>query len=235
MKYVLPLAVLLIAGCAGSRVRSNYQPPQPEPREVREHPEWNPSGKKKDDGPTTVPGAGTSLEDVTASKVDALWHPAWKIIEPLSTDTFEVQQPSNPVRKTQRFEVWRGDRLIGMAIVESAGLTTAKLRLDRPKEEGTELAVGDQVLSRLWMPTRKLHVALHGTYEPPNETMTKAELTMQLEFHGCIVDDKLGVGTDIVIIGSNLLADEWYRKARSDIRFETMKDEDAAKYFDPPK
>lgn len=235
MKYSLLIAIALVAGCAGPRLRSNYHPPQPEPRQVREHPEWNPSAHRQAADPKQVPYSGTELEDVTVPAVDFLWHEGWKITEPLSADSFEVQQPTNPVLKYQRFEVWRGEQFLGMAIVESVSGATARMRLDSPAAEAIRLAKGDQVLSRLWLPTRPLHVALHGTYEPPNETMSKAELTMRLEFAGCIVDEKVGIGTDLVILGTNLLGDEWYRKARNDLRFETMKEDDARKYFDPPK
>ncbi|MCB9895283.1 MAG: hypothetical protein H6839_12595 [Planctomycetes bacterium] len=230
MKSVVSIVVLLLAGCGGDRVRTNYTPPKPEPQPAREHPQWNPQPK-----PEEIPYSGTELEDVTTAAADELWHPAWKIIEPLSPTQFEVDQPTNPVRMNQRFEVWRGDRFLGMAIVESAGKTRARLRLDRPEEDDGELAAGDQVLSRLWMPTRKLHVALHGTFEPPNESMGRDALTAQLEFAGSVVDEKVGPETDLVIIGSNLLGDSWYRKARNDLRFETMKDEDAAMYFQPAK
>ncbi|MCA8916210.1 MAG: hypothetical protein KDB90_12440 [Planctomycetes bacterium] len=231
MKYVVALAVLLVAGCAGSRIRSNYTPPQPEPKEVREHPEWNPSANKAETG---EPPAVANEPSPTSKPADDLWITGWKIGVQLEDRTFEVQQPSNPVRKMQRFEVWRGQTLLGMAIVESARAKTARLRLDRPKNEDTTLAPGDIVLSRLWLPTRDKHVALHGEFKPPTEQMSRQELEFALELAGCTLDEKLTAKTDLVIIGHNLLGDDWYRRMRSDLHFEVMKASDAAAYFDPP-
>ena len=232
MKCVLTLIILLIAGCAGSRVRNNYHPPKPEQQPVREHPEWNPSKHKDEAG---EPPAVANEPPPTSKPADDLWITGWKIGVQLEDRTFEVQQPSNPVRKMQRFEVWRGQTLLGMAIVESVGAETASLRLDRPKSADTTLAAGDIVLSRLWLPTRDKHVALHGEFKPPTEQMSHKELELALELAGCTVDEKASAETDLVIIGHNLLGDDWYRRMRSDLHFEIMKASDAAAYFDPPK
>ena len=92
---------------------------------------------------------------------------------------------------------------------------------------------GDKLVSQLWQDGQFLTVALHGDYEPPNEAYSKARLIELLKQAGVNVVDKVQPGTDVVILGSNLLGDEWYRRARNDLRFETLKEDDVRLYVDP--
>jgi hypothetical protein len=38
---------------------------------------------------------------------------------------------------------------------------------------------------------------------------------------------------DLVILGSNLFGDEWYREARNDLRFAAMQEDSIRLYVDP--
>lgn len=148
----------------------------------------------------------------------------------VSGNTFGLPQARNPIRTGQRFEVWRGDDFVGMAEVASANGSRASCR-----GESIEVKKGDVILSHLWRPDRRLRVALHGTFEPGDAVMTREQLTRALKAYGCEVWDRVMPGIDLVILGANLLSDKWYRRARSDLRFETMRDDDAVRYLVPPK
>ncbi|MCC6465074.1 MAG: hypothetical protein IT463_07030 [Planctomycetes bacterium] len=143
------------------------------------------------------------------------------------------------VRVGQRFEIWRlhgreRDEVIGVVEVmrtlsDHFSLCTVLSLVN----EGEPVRKGDKVISRLWHRGKFMTVALHGTFEPPNQAYSKERLAELLKLAGVRVVDKVQPGTDIVILGSSLLSDEWYRKARDDIRFETLKEEDVRLYVDP--
>jgi hypothetical protein len=146
---------------------------------------------------------------------------------------------SDGVKQGQRFEVWRlhgyeKDEFVG--VVEIVRMLSAHYSLctvltltnaDDPVRKG------DKIVSQLWQDGEFLTVALHGDYEPPNEAYSKARLTELLKLAGVTVVEKVQPGTDMVILGSNLLGDEWYRRARNDLRFETLKEDDVRLYVDP--
>lgn len=155
--------------------------------------------------------------------------------ELVSSSVFSLPQTSNPLRVGQRVEVWRGRHCLGMAEVQGVADWRARLELVAPKVEGTEVKAGDAVRSRLWHPDRALRVAAHGTFSEPSEIYTKEELKELLEAAGCDYRERVEPGVDLVILGSNLLADEWYRRARNDLRFETMREDDVRAYFLPPE
>jgi hypothetical protein len=143
------------------------------------------------------------------------------------------------IRNGQRFEVWRlhgfeKDEFVG--VVEIVRMLSAHYSLATVltlSNEDDPVRKGDKVVSQLWQDGEFLTVALHGTYEPPNEAYSKERLTELLKQAGVRVVDKVQPGTDVVILGSLLLNDEWYRRARNDLRFETMKENDVRIYVDP--
>ncbi|MCB9894887.1 MAG: hypothetical protein H6839_10590 [Planctomycetes bacterium] len=146
---------------------------------------------------------------------------------------------SDGVRIGQRFEVWRlhgfeKDEFVG--VVEIVRMLSAHYSLCTVlslTNDADPVRKGDQIVSALWHNGKFLTVALHGTYEPPNEAYSKERLTELLKEAGVRVVDKVQPGTDVVILGSNLLGDEWYRRARSDLRFDTLKEDDVRLYVDP--
>ncbi|MCA8915634.1 MAG: hypothetical protein KDB90_09500 [Planctomycetes bacterium] len=146
---------------------------------------------------------------------------------------------SDGVRIGQRFEVWRlhgfeKDEFVG--VVEIVRMLSAHYSLCTVlslSNDNDPVRKGDQIVSALWHNGKFLTVALHGTYEPPNEAYSKERLTELLKEAGVRIVDKVQPGTDVVILGSNLLGDEWYRRARSDLRFDTLKEDDVRLYVDP--
>lgn len=142
------------------------------------------------------------------------------------------------VRAGQRFEVWRlhgreQDAVVGVIeIVRTLSEHYSLCTVLSLVNDSDPVRKNDKIISRIWHKGRFLTVALHGTFEPPNQAYTAARLIELLKLQGCTIVEKVQPGTDIVITGSNLLGDEWYRKARDDIRFETLKEEDVRVYVD---
>ncbi len=146
---------------------------------------------------------------------------------------------SDGVKAGQRFEIWRihgrdRDELIGVVEIVRAlsahySLCTV-LSLVNVKEP---VRKGDKLISHLWHAGRFLTVAMHGEFEPPNQSYTKERLAELLKQMGCRVADKVQPGVDLVILGSNLFGDEWYRDARNDLRFSTLKEDAIRLYVDP--
>ena len=139
----------------------------------------------------------------------------------------------------QRFEVWRlhgrkKDVVIGVIeIVRTLSDHYSLCTVLSLVSEKDPIRRGDQIVNRLWHNGRFLKVALHGSFEPPNEAYSKARLTELLKKAGCTVRDKVQPGVDLVITGSSLMRDNWYRKARSDLRFEVLREDDVRIYVDP--
>ncbi|MBZ0136900.1 MAG: rod shape-determining protein MreC [Planctomycetes bacterium] len=143
------------------------------------------------------------------------------------------------VRAGQRFEVWRlhgfeKDEFVGVVeIVRALSPHFSLCTVLSLTNDDDPIRKGDKIVSQLWHDGKFLSIALHGSYEPPNEAYTKERLAEMLRLAGVKVVDKVQPGTDVVILGSNLLGDEWYRRARSDLRFETMREDDVRLYVDP--
>ncbi|MCA8912252.1 MAG: hypothetical protein KDB82_11150, partial [Planctomycetes bacterium] len=122
---------------------------------------------------------------------------------------------SDGVRIGQRFEVWRRhgfekDEFVG--VVEIIRMLSAHYSLCTVlslTDDSDPVRKGDQIVSKIWHDGKFLTIALHGNYEPPNEAYSKERLTELLKQLGCKVVDKVQPGTDLVILGSNLLGDEW--------------------------
>jgi hypothetical protein len=143
------------------------------------------------------------------------------------------------VKAGQRFEVWRThgreqDSMI--AVVEIIrtlsphySLVTVLSLLDRDEP----VRKGDRLFSQLWHEGRFLTVALHGDFEPPAQAYSKERLSELLRQMGCRVVDRVQPGVDLVILGSNLIGDDWYRAARSDLRFSTVREDAIRLYVDP--
>jgi hypothetical protein len=91
----------------------------------------------------------------------------------------------------------------------------------------------DKIVSALWHNGRFLTIAMHGEFEPPAQSYTKERLKELLELAGCKVVEKVQPGVDLVILGSNLFGDEWYREARNDLRFAAMQEDSIRLYVDP--
>lgn len=143
------------------------------------------------------------------------------------------------VRVGQRFEVWRPhgfekDEFVG--VVEIVRMLSAHYSLCTVlllTKDDDPVRKADKIVSQIWHNGKFLKIALHGSYEPPNEAYSKERLTELLKNLGVQVVDKVQPGTDMVVLGSNLLGDEWYRRARNDLRFETLKEDDIRLYVDP--
>lgn len=139
----------------------------------------------------------------------------------------------------QRFEIWRlhgfdEDEFVGVVeIVRTLNAHFSLCTVLTLTDETGPVRKGDILVNHFWHDGEFRTVALHGTFEPPNEAYSKARLTKLLEQQGVTVVDKVQPGVDLVILGSRLLGDEWYRKARSDLRFETLKENDVRLYVDP--
>jgi len=143
------------------------------------------------------------------------------------------------IRAGQRFEVWRlhgreQDAVVGVVeIVRSLSEHYSLCTVLSLVDDNDPVRKNDKIISRIWHKGKFLTIALHGNFEPPNQAYTAPRLIELLKQQGCKIVDKVQPGTDIVITGSGLLGDEWYRKARDDIRFETLKEEDVRVYVDP--
>ena len=143
------------------------------------------------------------------------------------------------VKAGQRFEIWRlhgfeKDEFVGVVeIVRTLSQHYSLCTVLSLTDDAEPVRKGDKIVSQLWHDGKFLSVALHGSYEPPNEAYTKDRLTELLKQAGVKVVNKVQPGTDLVILGSNLLGDEWYRRARNDLRFETMREDDVRIYVDP--
>jgi hypothetical protein len=143
------------------------------------------------------------------------------------------------VRAGQRFEVWRfsgreADLTIGVIEIirtlnDHYSLASVLSLVDDQKPVNKS----DKVISRIWDNGRFLTIALHGSFEPPTQAYSKERLTALLQQAGCRIVDKVQPGTDMVITGSNLLGDDWYRKVKDDLRFEGLREEDIRIYVDP--
>lgn len=141
----------------------------------------------------------------------------------------------------QRFEVWRSsghtqDVFIGVieivrTLSDYVSLCTV-LELANPS---LPVRMGDDLLSHLWHKGRFLTVALHGTFDPPEQAFSKERLAALLKAAGCRVVEKLQPGTDLVITGSpkGLADDEWFKTARSDILVDTINEEMVRLYLAP--
>lgn len=143
------------------------------------------------------------------------------------------------VRAGQRFEVWRlsgrdPDRAIGVIeIVRTLNDHFSLCTVLSLVDESDPVRKSDKAVSRLWHNGKFLSIALHGTFEPPAQAYSRERLAALLTQAGCRVVDKVQPGTDLVITGSNLLADDWHRQAKNDIRFDTLLEEDVRIYIDP--
>lgn len=143
------------------------------------------------------------------------------------------------VKAGQRFEVWRysgmdKDKFLGVIeIVRTLSDYTSLCTILELSDDNEPIRKGDAIVSRIWHAGKFLTVALHGDFEPPQQAYAKARLTELLKQAGVRVVDKVQPGTDLVITGSNLFGDEWYRSARNDLRFEILKEEEVRLYVDP--
>lgn len=143
------------------------------------------------------------------------------------------------VKAGQRFEIWRlhgfeKDEFVGVVeIIRTLSPHFSLCTVLTLTNEADPVRKGDKIVSRLWHEGKFLSVALHGSYEPPNEAYTKERLSELLRQAGVKVVDKVQPGTDLVVLGSNLLGDAWYRRARNDLRFDTLREDDVRLYVDP--
>ena len=143
------------------------------------------------------------------------------------------------VKVGQRFEIWRlhgfeRDEFVGVVeVVRTLSPHYSLCTVLSLTNDDDPVRKGDKIVSHLWHNGEFLSIALHGSYEPPNEAYTKERLAEMLRQAGVKVVDKVQPGTDVVILGSNLLGDEWYRRARNDLRFETLREDDVRLYLDP--
>lgn len=143
------------------------------------------------------------------------------------------------VKAGQRFEVVRThgrerDRMIGIVeIVRTLSAHYSLVSVLSLVDEDEHVRQGDKITSLLWHDGQFLTVALHGDFEPPNQAYTKARLAEILRQMGCRVVDRVQPGVDLVILGSNLFSDEWYREARNDLRFTTVREDSVRLYIDP--
>lgn len=146
---------------------------------------------------------------------------------------------ANGVRAGQRFEVWRfhgreDDQMIGVVeIVRTLSGHYSLATVLSLTDDDEPVRKGDKLVSRIWHDGEFLTVALHGTFEPPNEAYTKERLAEMLRQQGMRVVDRVQPGTDLVVLGSRLLGDEWYRDAQNAMRFETISEGDLRLYVDP--
>lgn len=143
------------------------------------------------------------------------------------------------VKAGQRFEIWRlhgfeKDEFVGVVeIIRTLSQHYSLCTVLTLTDQNDPVRKGDKIVSQLWHNGKFLSIALHGSYEPPNEAYTKERLAELLKQAGVKVVEKAQPGTDVVILGSNLLGDEWYRRARNDLRFETLREDDVRIYVDP--
>jgi hypothetical protein len=143
------------------------------------------------------------------------------------------------VRAGQRFEIWRPhgfekDEFVGVVeIIRTLSAHFSLCTVLSLTNDNDPVRKGDKAMSHFWQNGKFLSVALHGTFEPPNQSYSRERLTELLTQMGVKVVDKVQPGTDLVILGSNLLGDEWYRRARNDLRFDTLREEDIRLYVAP--
>ncbi len=143
------------------------------------------------------------------------------------------------VKAGQRFEVWRlsgheRDRAIAVIeIVRTLNDAYSLASVLTLVDEKDPVRTGDKVVSLLWHDGRFLTIAMHGDFEAPTQSYSKARLKELLELAGCRVVDRVQPGVDLVILGSNLFSDEWYRDARRDLRFSSTLEENVRLYVDP--
>jgi hypothetical protein len=143
------------------------------------------------------------------------------------------------VRAGQRFEVWRRhgreqDRLIGVIeVVRTLSANFSLCTVLTLVDESDPVRRHDTIVSRIWNEGRFVTVALHGDFEPPDQMYSKERLAKLLEQAGCRVVDRVQPGVDIVVTGSNLFGDQWYREARRDLRFDTIREDEIRLYVDP--
>lgn len=143
------------------------------------------------------------------------------------------------VKAGQRFEVWRfsgmeKDKMLGVIeIVRTLSDYASLCTILDLADDNEPIRKGDAIVNRLWHSGKFLTVALHGDFEPPQQAHSKARLIELLKQAGVRVVEKVQPGTDLVITGSNLFGDEWYRNARNDLRFEILKEEEVRLYVDP--
>ncbi len=146
---------------------------------------------------------------------------------------------SDGVRQGQRFEVWRlsgneRDEMIGVIeIVRTLSPHYSLATVLSLVDENNHVRTNDKIISALWHNGRFLTIAMHGEFEPPAQSYTKERLKELLELAGCKVVEKVQPGVDLVILGSNLFGDEWYREARNDLRFASMQEAGVRLYVDP--
>ncbi|MCC6573751.1 MAG: hypothetical protein IT462_08165 [Planctomycetes bacterium] len=141
----------------------------------------------------------------------------------------------------QRFEVWRAsgrekDVFVGMIeIVRTLSDYFSLCTVLVLNDNSLPVRKGDEILSHLWHKGKFLTVALHGTFNPPDQAYTKERLTALLQQAGCRVVEKLQPGTDLVITGSprGLADDAWFKTARSDILVDTISEEMVRPYLQP--
>jgi hypothetical protein len=146
---------------------------------------------------------------------------------------------SDGVRQGQRFEVWRmsgheRDEIIGVIeIVRTLSPHYSLATVLSLVDEKNPVRTNDKIVSALWHNGRFFTIAMHGEFEPPAQSYTKERLKELLELAGCKVVEKVQPGVDLVILGSNLFGDEWYREARNDLRFAAMQEDSIRLYVDP--
>lgn len=151
----------------------------------------------------------------------------------VSADTFELVVPWGSLpRRGQRFQVLRDGMHWAWAIVTSIADRTVTCRVDMADYPGG-LQSSDVVASRLWNPSQPLRVALHGSFSAGHAGGSRDQFERWLRGIGAKVDDNARHGTEVVVVGYNLLRDEHYRRARDDLRFEPISARDVAGYFMP--
>jgi hypothetical protein len=142
------------------------------------------------------------------------------------------------VKAGQRFEIWRThgrdqDRFVGVVeVVRTLSAHFSLCSVIALTDSSDPVRKNDTLVTRIWSGGRFLTVALHGEFEPPNQVYTKERLTELLTLAGCRVVDRVQPGVDLVVLGSNLFSDSWYREARNDLRFDTIREEEIRLYVD---
>jgi hypothetical protein len=146
---------------------------------------------------------------------------------------------SDGVVAGQRFEVWRRhgreqDQIVGVIeVVRTLSAHYSLCSVIGLVDESDPVRKNDTIVSRIWSNGRFHSVALHGTFEPPNQVYSKERLSELLAQAGCRVVDRVQPGVDLVVLGSRLFSDQWYREARNDLRFDTIREEEIRLYVDP--
>lgn len=141
----------------------------------------------------------------------------------------------------QRFEVWRTsgrerDQFVGVIeIVRTLSDYFSLCTVLELADPAVPVRKNDRIMSHLWHKGKFLTIALHGTFEPPEQAFSKQRLTALLQQAGCRVVEKLQPGTDLVITGAprGLAEDEWFKTARADILVDTITEEMVRLYLQP--